>query len=534
MSGFSGFETIRTGPSDDQSCVVVIFGATGDLTHRKLVPALFRLARPDGPGIAFHVVGVGKEPITAETYRALLSDSVRSAPELADAAPGEWLEFVSRVFYLGGDLSDPALYAELHDRLAALSSTGASRNLLFYCSTPPSLAGAIVDGLDGSGLSNESTGWRRVIFEKPFGTDLESARALNARVASKLEEHQIYRIDHYLGKETVQNLLVFRFGNTMYEPVWNRNYIDHVEITAAETLGVGTRAGYYDGAGALRDMVANHLLQLLTLTAMEPPVAFDADSVREQKVQVLRSIAPMTGPEVATHTVRAQYVDGMQGDTRLPGYLEEDGIAPGSQTETYAALEFRVQNWRWAGVPFYVRTGKRLARQLTEINMHFKRTPHALFAGTKEDAITPNVISIRIQPDEAVRISFGAKRPGTVMRTATVQMDFSYDEGFGVQSPTAYETLLLDAMLGDATLFTRRDEVENEWRLMMPILEAWRSAGAPAVASYAAGSAGPDAADELLARNGHAWRPLTKRATANVKGKTGVLTWPATRMLRRP
>ena len=423
---------------------------------------------------------------------------------------------------------------ELAARLDVLRAGGASPNHLFYCSTPPSLAGAIVDGLDAAGLAGEGKGWSRIILEKPFGYDLDSARALNARVAEVFEEHQTYRIDHYLGKETVQNLLVFRFGNTMFEPVWNRNYIDYVEITAAETLGVGSRAGYYEGAGALRDMVANHLLQLLTLTAMEPPVAFDADSVREQKVQVLRSIRPMSAEDVARLTVRGQYVPGVADGAVAAGYHDEPGVAEGSTTETFAAIEFHVQNWRWAGVPFYLRTGKRLARQVTEINMHFKRTPHALFANIAEDAIYPNVITIRIHPDEAVRMTFGAKRPGTVMRTATVQMDFAYETGFGVQSPTAYETLLLDAMMGDATLFTRRDEVDNEWRLITPILEAWRQPSAPAVETYAAGSAGPTAADDLLALSGHAWRPLVSKTAPTLKGKTGVLTWPATRMLKLP
>jgi glucose-6-phosphate 1-dehydrogenase len=529
----SEYETVRTKPEAD-TCVVVIFGATGDLTKRKLAPALYRLTGADGPGVKFRVVGVAMEPLSSEQFRAQLYEGVRASTGADALDEREWISFAERVFYVSGDLGSQRVYDDLAARLADLGSAGASPNYLFYCSTPPSLAGAIVDGLGAAGLASEEKGWSRVILEKPFGYDQDSARALNDRIAAVFREPQTYRIDHYLGKETVQNLLVFRFGNTMFEPVWNRNYVDYVEITAAETLGVGGRAGYYEGAGALRDMVANHLLQLLTLTAMEPPVAFDADSVREQKVQVLRSIRPMSHDEVERKTVRAQYVSGVVDGALAVGYKDEQGVAETSSTETYAAVEFAVQNWRWAGVPFYVRTGKRLARQLTEINMHFKRTPHALFAGVAEDAIYPNVVSLRIQPDEAVRMTFGAKRPGTVMRTAMVQMDFAYETGFGVQSPTAYETLLLDAIEGDATLFTRRDEVDNEWRLITPILDAWGDLSLPRRETYVAGSHGPALADELLARNGHAWRPLVAKDTGALKSKTGVLVWPGTQMLKAP
>jgi glucose-6-phosphate 1-dehydrogenase len=527
----SGFETVRMEAPKPEICAVVIFGASGDLTRRKLIPALYRLASTAGPGISFQVLGVGKEPMSTEQFRAHVFEGVRASKEVAHLPDSEWLEFARRLYYFSGDLTGRDVYEELASRLDVIRATGGSANRLFYCSTPPSLAGAIVDGLHGAGLASEERGWSRIVIEKPFGRDLMSARALNGMVASAFQEHQVYRIDHYLGKETVQNLLVFRFGNIMFEPIWNRNYVEYVEITAAETVGTGGRAGYYEESGALRDMVANHLLQLLTLTAMEPPVAFDADSVREEKVQVLRSIRPMTPDEVANRTVRGRYEGGEIDGTGVPGYREEVGVAAHSATETYVAVQFAIQNWRWAGVPFYVRTGKRLARQLTEINVHFKRTPHALFADVADNAIQPNVVSLRIQPDEAVRVTFGAKRPGTVMRTATVQMDFAYETGFGVQSPAAYETLLLDAMEGEATLFTRRDEVENEWRLITPILDAWRDLPASGVAPYDAGSAGPTASDVMLARNGHAWRPLVKKATPTVKGRTGVLTWPATRLL---
>jgi glucose-6-phosphate 1-dehydrogenase len=528
----SGFETVRMEEPKSDACTVVIFGASGDLTKRKLIPALYRLASTSGPGVSFQVLGIGKETMSAEQFRAHLYEGVRASKETAEIPDHEWGEFARRVHYFSGDLTSRDIYESLATRLDVIKATGGSPNRLFYCSTPPSLAGSIVGGLSGVGLASEEKGWSRVVIEKPFGRDLHSARALNETVASVFQEHQVYRIDHYLGKETVQNLLVFRFGNILFEPVWNRNYVEYVEITAAETVGTGGRAGYYEEAGALRDMVANHLLQLLTLVAMEPPVAFDAESVREEKVQVLRSIRPMTPEEVTQRTIRGQYEPGAIEGADVSGYRQEFGVSPASTTETYVAVQFAIQNWRWAGVPFYVRTGKRLARQLTEVNVHFKRTPHALFADVAENDIQPNVVSLRIQPDEAVRVTFGAKRPGTEMRTATVQMDFGYETGFGIQSPTAYETLLLDAIEGDATLFTRRDEVENEWRLITPILDAWRDLHPSTVASYDAGSSGPSAADLMLARNGHAWRPLVRRSAGAVKGKTGVLTWPSTRLLK--
>ncbi len=500
--------SVPTLPKAD-ACILVIFGASGDLTRRKLIPALYDLSCVGCiGGSCFDIVGVGRTPMTTEQFRASMREAVANIRDLPHVNAKCWEWFEERLQYLQGDPNDAAFYPKLREHLNGMHQNWSSPNHMFYISTPASVAEPIVRGLGAAGLARNEHGWARIVLEKPFGHDLNSARDLNKMVLEVFPEESVYRIDHYLGKETVQNILVFRFGNALFEPVWNRNYIDYVEITAAETDGVGSRAAFYEETGALRDMVANHLLQLLALTAMEAPVAFDADSVREQKVQIFRSIRPMTVDEVARSTVRGQYGPGTTNGARVPGYREEKGVNPRSNTETYAAVEFFIDNWRWAGVPFYIRTGKRLPRQSTEIRVHFKRTPQALFARTPEDAIPSNVITMRIQPNEGISIEFAAKRPGSQMSTLPVQADFSYS-AFGDPIAPAYETLLLDAMRGDATLFTRRDEVEAEWRIITPIEEAWAQLPPPNFPNYAAGTDGPSAANDLIQREDHrAWTPI--------------------------
>ncbi|MDR3764685.1 MAG: glucose-6-phosphate dehydrogenase [Acidobacteriota bacterium] len=491
-----------------EACTLVIFGASGDLTRRKLMPALYDLCNTGCTSACFDVLGTGRTPMTDEEFRRSLHDAAATSKDIRGFDEEKWAKFAARLHYLVGDPAKPDFFGQMKARLEAMQAKGSSANTLFYVSTPASLAGEIIDGLAAAGLNRNEKGWARIVLEKPFGHDLSSARALNERVLKVFDEANVYRIDHYLGKETVQNILVFRFANSIFEPVWNRNFIEYVEITAAETLGVERRAAFYEETGALRDMVANHILQLVALTAMEPPVAFDADSVREQKVQVFRSIRPMSVEEVAANTVRGQYGAGTIKDEAAPGYREEPGVKKDSRIETFAAVRLNIENWRWAGVPFYLRTGKRLGASLTEIRVHFRRTPQSLFAGTDQASYGPNMVSLRIQPNESISVSFGAKRPGSHMDTVPVEANFSYADAFGGQAPVAYETLILDAMRGDATLFTRRDEVEAEWRIITPIEEAWAKLPPPEFPNYAAGADGPEASGKLLAANGHEWMPI--------------------------
>ncbi|MGE5234755.1 MAG: glucose-6-phosphate dehydrogenase [Acidobacteriota bacterium] len=492
-------------------CALVIFGASGDLTARKLVPALYNLAAEKRLPDSFAVVGVATRELSDDAFREQMLDGVKQ--QVGSAFHDEpWALLSPRLSYLAGDFRDPATYARLGETLARVAEefkTGG--NLLHYLSTPPSFFGEIVGQLGRSGLVAEEQGrWRRVVIEKPFGHDLDSARALNREIAAVLDEEQIYRIDHYLGKETVQNILVFRFANGIFEPIWNRRYVDHVQITVAEQLGVEHRGRYYEEAGALRDMVPNHLLQLLALLAIEPPSSFGAGAVRDEKAKLLSAIPPMTHEEVLTRTVRGQYGPGSLPDgAQVPGYRQEPLVDPASTTETYVALKLAVDNWRWAGVPFYLRTGKRLPSRSTEITIQFKRVPLSLFRGTPVDHLTPNQLVLRIQPDEGISLRFGAKIPGPTVRIGSVDMSFAYADYFGSTPTTGYETLLYDAMKGDATLFQRADGVERGWSVVTPILDVWRALPPRSFPNYGAGSWGPEEAEQLLARDGRAWRNET-------------------------
>ncbi|HTO03170.1 MAG TPA: glucose-6-phosphate dehydrogenase [Opitutus sp.] len=488
--------------------VVVIFGASGDLTARKLIPAVYNLGYDGLLPADFFLVGYGRKSIPNEEFRALATEAIKefSRRELDDEV---WSRIASQTSYVAGGYDDKAAFDRLAAHISELEKNlGRDVQTLFYISTPPSVFGTIIENLGASGLAARHLGeahHAKVIIEKPFGKDLASARALNATIRTVFEERQVYRIDHYLGKETVQDLLVQRFANAIFEPLWNRNFIDSVQITVAEEVGVGSRGGYYEQSGALRDMIQNHTMQLLALTAMESPVSLDAESIRDEKVKLLKAIQPLNlgaGGDVA----RAQYAAGMIAGKNVPGYLEEEGISPESATETYAAIRFSINNWRWQGVPFYLRSGKRMARRVSEIAVNFKRPPGTLFAEGEKYHIAANTLSFQIQPDEGLGFILNAKVPGLETRTQPVKMSFRYATTFGSNTPEAYERLVLDAMIGDGTLFIRGDETEASWKLCTPILEAWAAAGRDGMDSYPAGSWGPASAHTLLEQNGHCWR----------------------------
>lgn len=490
-----------------QPFTLVIFGAAGDLAHRKLFPALYNLLLDHWLPNHFNIVGIARQPYSDDQFRHEVESAIRQFSRRPWEA-NEFSRFADEIHYITANFDDPQAYVQLRDILGQISNRQhIPHNYLFYMATPPSFYPKIAQHLGDAGLNRpvEDTDWVRVIVEKPFGRDLHSAQDLNTQLHQVFDERQIFRIDHYLGKETVQNILVFRFANGIFEPLWTHQYIDHVQITVAESLGVEGRGSYYDNAGAIRDMVQNHMLQLVSLIAMEPPVAFEADAVRDEKLKVLRAIRPFTTRDVAEYTVRAQYDSGLIDGTMVPGFLDEPDIASDSRTDTYVALRLLIDNWRWAGVPFYLRTGKRLAKRATEIAIQFKTAPHRFFSQTATPELEPNVLTLKIQPDEGIALRFGAKVPGPVVRIRTVNMEFLYGTSFADAAPEAYERLLLDSMIGDSTLFTRKDEVEAAWTLVTSILQGWARAKNP-VPTYESGSWGPPEADQLVSRDGFRWR----------------------------
>jgi glucose-6-phosphate 1-dehydrogenase len=500
-------------------CAMVIFGASGDLTRRLLMPGLYNLARARRLADRFAIVGVDRSQWSEDDFRAHLAEGVRSfvsdtggsGPATEAFDPDTWDFLASRMTHIDGDATQPELYGRLAKGLKKIEKEyGTAGNVLFYLAVAPSLFGSVVERLAEAGLTREQNGsWRRVIIEKPFGTDLDSARALDARLHKVLSEAQIYRMDHFLGKETVQNIMVMRFANGIFEPLWNRDHIDHVQITVAETVGVERRAAFYESTGALRDMVPNHVFQLLSLTAMEPPNSFGADAVRTEKDKVLEALIPITGEETRRNVVRGQYTAGIVRGRPVKAYREEEGVAADSMTETYIAMRLAIDNWRWADVPFYLRTGKSLTRRTTEIAIQFKRVPFALFRDTPVEALTPNVLALQIQPDEGISLQFGAKKPGPEISLGAVRMDFKYRDYFHTEPSTGYETLVYDCMIGDAMLFQRADSVEAGWEAVQPVLDLWTSEKTAPLEFYPAGTAGPEAAEQLLCRGGRKWRPIS-------------------------
>ena len=477
-------------------CVMVIFGASGDLTRRKLIPALYRLAHDRRLPTAFAVIGIARTQMSDDDFREKMRASVEEFLGKSEVDPDVWASFARGLSYIAGDINDPKPYQRLKQSLRG--------NVLFYLATQPSQYEPIAEGLGKAGLAKDD-GWRRLVVEKPFGHNLASARELSNRLHHFFDESEIYRIDHYLGKETVQNILAFRFGNGIFEPLWNRRYVNHVQITGAESIGVEGRGAYYQEAGALRDMIQNHLLQVMATVAMEPSASFRPTSVRDERSKLLRSIRVWKPEEVLENAVPGQYGPARIGGKDVPGFRQEEGVDPNSQANTYAAVTLLVDNWRWAGVPFYVRTGKRLPKRVSEIAIQFNEAPLQIFNRHDGSVSAPNLLILRIQPEEGISLKFVSKRPGTGMDLRPVSMDFNYGSSFGERSPEAYETLLLDAMIGDATLYTRQDMVEASWAVVEPIQSVWDKAKFD-LPNYAAGSWGPQAADEMLARRGHVWR----------------------------
>jgi glucose-6-phosphate 1-dehydrogenase len=492
-------------------CVMVIFGASGDLTRRKLIPALYNLAKSQLLSRDFAVVGISRSPMSSEDYRKKVSEDMKKFAT-GDVDPDLWEWFVRRMFYMSGNFDEKETYARIKQQLEKIDKELSTQgNYFYYLATAPDAFGPIVESLAEAGLMRQDKGhWRRVIIEKPFGHDVESARALNRQLLKVADEKQIYRIDHYLGKETVQNILAFRFANGIFEPIWNRRYIDNIQISVAETVGVEKRGGYYDTAGALRDMVPNHIMQLITLTAMEPPVSFRADAVRDEQSKILHAIQPLSSEEVLTRTVRGQYGEGVSGGQHVPAYRAEPGVPPDSKTETFVAMKLAIDNWRWADVPFYLRTGKRMPIRNTHIVIQFRRAPFVLFRDTPVENLMPNQLVLHIQPEEGISLRFAAKSPGAQMRLGTVDMNFEYADYFGVQSSTGYERLLHDCMIGDQTLFQRADMVEAGWCVVSPVLDVWRALPPRNFPNYPAGTWGPKEADELLERDGRRWRNFEK------------------------
>jgi glucose-6-phosphate 1-dehydrogenase len=496
-----------------EPCTVVIFGATGDLTQRKLLPTLAHLFHDHPLPQAFSIVAFARRPLTDEQWRSMALESINKyLPEDDKLDSTAQKDLAQRMFYCQSDFNDLEGFQKLANLLDKLDrEQGTHGNRLYYLATPPTTDSEIIHQLGDAGLArphkvnDHEVSWVRIVIEKPFGRDLASAQKLNRDLARVFRENQIYRIDHYMGKETVQNILAFRFANGIFEPLWNQKYIDHVQILVAESLGIGTRAEYYEESGAIRDMVQNHIMQVLCLTGMEAPVAFDADAIRDEKVKVMRAIPLFSPEDVANRTVRGQYTAGAINGQPQIGYKEEKGVAPNSTTETYVALKLFIENWRWADVPFYIRTGKALPKRSTEVTIQFKRVPHQLYKPSETTGLVPNRLTIRIQPDEGMSLKFAAKVPGAARNLCDVDMNFSYASAFGIESPDAYERLIADCMTGDSTLFIRRDEVETSWRIIDSITSVWKNMPASTVYPYRAGTWGPPEADELIERDGRQW-----------------------------